>query len=277
MQIVKVEDIKDEKTQSLNEATSEITRLLKTEKGKREAAVAADRDREKALAGTDFVKLAQDSGVALNVTRWFTTGEVLPEVGQNQEFYKSALSMSPKDISPVIEGTNSYHLLRLKQRKEPAVPPLESVKPTIEKELTESKAHELARQKGSNLLDQLKKEKDITRVAEANGLKVEETGWFLRNAPQLPKIGEFPEFKAGGIALSAQKPIPDKIYTQKASVYIFAFKESQGADMDRFEKEKDLLLKQALAESKQRVAQKFMEGLKANAKIHVNPSLLEEG
>src|SRR2546422_5049061 len=184
LQIVKVEDIKDEKTQSLNEATSEITRLLKTEKGKREAAVAADRDREKALAGTDFVKLAQDSGVALNVTRWFTTGEVLPEVGQNQEFYKSALSMSPKDISPVIEGTNSYHLLRLKQRKEPAVPPLESVKPTIEKELTESKAHELARQKGSNLLDQLKKEKDITRVAEANGLKVEETGWFLRNAPQ---------------------------------------------------------------------------------------------
>jgi peptidyl-prolyl cis-trans isomerase D len=277
LQIVKVEDIKDEKTQSLNEATSEITRLLKTEKGKREAAVAADRDREKALAGTDFVKLAQDSGVALNVTRWFTTGEVLPEVGQNQEFYKSALSITPKDISPVIEGTNSYHLLRLKQRKEPAVPPLESVKPTIEKELTESKAHELARQKGSSLLDQLKKEKDITRVAEANGLKVEETGWFLRNAPQLPKIGEFPEFKAGGIALSAQKPIPDKIYTQKASVYIFAFKESQGADMDRFEKEKDLLLKQALAESKQRVAQKFMEGLKANAKIHVNPSLLEEG
>jgi len=277
LQIVKVDDIKEEKNQSLKEATAEISRILKTEKGKREAAVAADRDREKALSGADFAKLAQDSRVAVNVTRLFSNGEVLPEVGQNQEFYKSALNMSAKDIGPVIEGTNSYYLMRLKERKEPAVRPLEQVRPTIEKELTESKAYELARQKASSLLEQLKKEKDIVKIAEQNGLKVEETGWFLRNAPQLPKVGELPEFKASGIALSAQKPIAEKIYTQKGGAYIFAFKESQGADMDRFEKEKDQLTKRAVAESRQRIAQKFMEGLKANAKVQIHSALLEEG
>jgi parvulin-like peptidyl-prolyl isomerase len=203
---------------------------------------------------------------------------MLPEIGQNQEFYKSAFALSAKDVSPVIEGTNSYFLMRLKERKEPAIPPLEAVKPMIEKELTESKAAELARQKANSVLDQLKKEKDINKVAESNGLKVEETGWFLRNAPQLPKIGELPELKAGGgVPLSARKPVADKVYTQKDSIYLFSFKESQGADMDRFEKEKDVLAKQALAEAKQRVAQKFMEGLKANAKIQVNSAMLEEG
>ena len=277
LQIVKVDDTKEEKTQNLKEATAEISRILKTEKGKREAAVVADRDREKALSGTGFAKLAQDSGVALNVTRWFTNGEVLPEVGQNQEFYKSALTMNGKDISPVIEGTNRYYLLRLKERKEPAIPPLETVRPTVEKALTESKAYELARQKTSSLLEQLKKEKDIAKIAEQNGLKVEETGWFLRNAPQVPKVGELPEFKANGLTLSAQKPIPEKIYTNKAAAYLFAFKESQGADMERFEKEKDLLTKQAVAESRQRIAQKFMEGLKAKAKIQIHASSLEEG
>ncbi len=277
LQIVKIDDIREEKTQSLKEATSEISRTLKAEKSKREAALAADRDREKALSGADFAKLAQNSGVAVNVTRWFSNGEVLPEVGQNQEFYKTAMTLGAKDISPVIEGTNTYYLLRLKEKKEPAVPPLETVRTAIEKELTNSKAAELARQKASSMLDQLKKEKDIARVAGQNSLQVEETGWFLRNAPQLPKAGEFPEFKSGALALSAQKPIPEKIYTNKDAAYLFAFKESQGADMERFEKEKDQLTKQALAESRQRIAQKFMEGLKARAKIEIHTASLEEG
>ena len=274
--IVKVEDIRDEKTQSLKEATAEITRALKKEKGKLEAARLADRDREKALAGNDFAKLAQGSGVAVNVTRPFTNGEVLPEVGQAPEFYKTALSMSPKDMSPVIEGPNAYYVLKIKQRTDPTVPPFDAVKSNIEKSVKESKAHELLQQKGKSLLEQLKKEKDINKVAQRNGLKLEETGWFLRNATQLPKVGELSELRSGGIELSAEKPFPDKIYTQKDNAYILAFKDSQAADMERFDKEKEQLTKQALAENQQQVLQRFVEALKAKAQIQVHPGALEE-
>ncbi len=277
LQIIKVEDVKEEKKQSLKEATSEISRILKTEKGKREAALAADREREKALSGADFAKLAQDGSAPLNTTRWFSNGEVLPEIGQNPEFYKAALSLSAKDIGPVIEGTNAYYLLRLKDKKEPVVPPLEAVRPVIEKELISTKSSELARQKASAMLDQLKKEKDVARVAGQSGIPVEETGLFLRNAPQLPKLGDLPELKTAAMTLSAQKPIADRVYTNKDAAYLFAFKESEGADMERFDKEKDQLTKQALTESRQRIAQKFMEGLKAKAKIEVHTSSLEEG
>jgi peptidyl-prolyl cis-trans isomerase D len=274
--IVKVEDIRDEKTQSLKEATAEITRALKAEKGKREAAKLADRDREKALSGNDFPKLAQESGVTVKVTRPFTTGEVLPEVGQAPEFYKNALSLNPKDVSPVIEGPNAYYVLKIKQRSEPTVPPLDAVKSNIEKSLKESKAHEMLQQKGKSLLEQLKKEKDISKLAQQNGLKLDETGWFLRSAAQLPKVGELSELRSGGIELSAERPFPDKIYTQKDNAYIFAFKDSQGADMDRFDKDKEQLTKQALAESRQQVLQKFVENLKAKAQIQVHPNSLEE-
>ena len=275
--IVKVEDIRDEKTQSLKETTAEITRALKVEKGKREAAKLADRDREKALSGNDLPKLAQESGVTVNVTRPFTTGEVLPEVGQAPEFYKNALSLNPKDVSPVIEGPNAYYVLKIKQRSEPMVPPLDAVRSNIEKSLKESKAHEMLQQKGKSLLEQLKKEKDISKLAQQNGLKgLDETGWFLRSAAQLPKVGELSELRSGGIELSAERPFPDKIYTQKDNAYIFAFKDSQGADMDRFDKDKEQLTKQALAESRQQVLQKFVESLKAKAQIQVHPNSLEE-
>jgi peptidyl-prolyl cis-trans isomerase D len=274
--IVKADDIREAKTQSLQDATAEISRTLKSEKGKREAAKVADRDREKALSDDDFAKLARDSNVSVKVTRPFTSGEMLPEIGQAPEFYKTALSLSPKAISPVIEGTNAYYVLKIKERTEAAVPSLDTVRPKIEKNLTESKANNMALEKAKSLLEQLKKEKDIAKVAQQNGLKVEETGWFLRNAAQLPKIGELGEAKAGGIALSAQKPFPDKAYAQKDAAYILAFKASQGADMEQFDKEKEQLRNQALGESRQQVMQRFVENLKGKAEIHINPGALEE-
>ena len=275
-QIFKVEDIKNENTPTLKEASAEITTTLKGEKAKREAAKIADRDRERALSGSDFNKLAQESGAKLSTTNWLSSGQVLPEIGDNQEFYKNALALGPKDISPIIEGKNAYYILRLKQRIEPAIPPLENARGQIEKGLKESKAYEMALQKGNSLIEQLRKEKDIAKLAQANDLKLEETGWFLRNAPQLPKIGELAELKAGPIALSPQKPIADKLFTQKDVLYLLALKESQGADMTQFEKEKDLLKKQASAENRQRALIKFLEGLKAKAKIKVNTAFLEE-
>lgn len=274
--IIKVEDIREEKTESLKDARAEITRTLKAEKSKREAAKIADLSREKALAGTDFGKIAQESGASVAVTRPFSSGEILPEIGQAPDFYKTALASRSNEVSPVIEGTNAYYLLKIKQRTEPAVPPLDTVRPKIEKTLKESKAREALVQKAKGLLDQLKKDKDIANVARENKLKLEETGWFLRNASQLPKIGELSEARAGGIALSAQKPFPDKIYTQNDAAYIVAFKGSQGADMERFAKEKEVLTNQALAESRQQVLQRFIENLKAKAHIQVHPGSLQE-
>jgi peptidyl-prolyl cis-trans isomerase D len=275
LQVVKIEDSREEKTATLKDLTPEITRSLKTEKGKREAAKVADRDREKTLSGNDLAKVAQESGVAVNVTPWFSNGQVLPEIGQNQEFYTNAFALSSKDVSPVVEGNSAYYLLKIKERKEPVVPPLETVRPNIEKGLKDSKAYEIVVQKATGLLDQLKMEKDLAKLAAQNGLKVEETGWFLRTAPQLPKIGELPELRSG-VTLSAEKPIADKVFTQKDVVYILAFKGNQGADMERFESEKEALVKQALAEQRQQVLQKFIEGLKSKAKIQIHAGALEQ-
>jgi peptidyl-prolyl cis-trans isomerase D len=269
LQIVRVEDIKEEKSESLEEARAEITKILTAEKAKQRAGAAADSDREKALSGVDFAKLAGEDGASVNVTRLFANGEVLPEIGQNQEFYKIAFSLDAKAISPVIEGTTAYYLLRVKEKKAAVVPPLDEVKAKIEKDLTETKARDLLTQKANALLEQLKKEKDIARVAQQNGLKLEETGLFVRSAAPIPKIGDLPELRPGGIPVFAQKPIADKVYKQKDADYIIALKSREPADMVGFEQEKDALKKQVLAEAQQRVMKKFIEGLKAKADIKI--------
>jgi peptidyl-prolyl cis-trans isomerase D len=269
LQIVKVEDIKEEKTESVKEAGAEITKILTAEEAKRGAAAAADRDREKVLSGADFAKLAGESASAVNVTRLFANGEVLPEIGQNQEFYKNAFALDTKGISPVVEGNAAYYLLRLKQKKAAAVPPLEEVRTKIEQTISGNKAQDLLAQKANTLLEHLRKEKNIARLAAQNGLKLDETGLFARGAGQLPKIGELQDLTMRGIPVSAQRPIADKVYKQKDAAYIIAFKSSEPADMTRFEQEKDALKKQALSEAQQRALEKFIEGLKAKADIRI--------
>jgi peptidyl-prolyl cis-trans isomerase D len=275
LHILKVEDVREEKTQSLKDATPEIIRILKTEKAKREAVRLADSSREKALSEADFAQLAKETGAVVNVTRPFTKGEILPEIGQAPEFYKTALALNPKEISPVIEGTNAYYVMKIKQRNEPTVPPLDAVRSKIETSLKESKAHEMMQQKAKVLLDEIQKEKDIKKVAQQNGLKLEETGWFPRSGAQIPKIGELSEVRSGGLTLSAQKPFPDKVYTQKDNAYILAFKAGQPADMERFDKEKEQLTNQLLGEMRQQVMQRFVESLKAKAEIQVHLNSLE--
>jgi peptidyl-prolyl cis-trans isomerase D len=275
VQIFKIDDVRAEKNLTLKEATEEITQILKTDQARKAAGQAAENDRVKAQAGTEFTELAQASGIAAKETRLFAAGEVLPEFGQNQDIYKIAFGLGQKDVSPIVEANSAYIFLRLKQRKEAAVPPLESVKELVEKGAKDAKAYELTLQKGNSLLDQLKKEKDLVKLAGANALKTEETGWFQRNAPQLPKIGDLAELRGSGLSVSAHKPVADRLYTQKDAAYILAFKESQPADMEQFEKEKVLLKKQALVESRQRALAKYLESLKAKAKIDFNNDFLE--
>ena len=98
----------------------------------------------------------------------------------------------------------------------------------------------------------------------------------MRSAQKIPKIGDLAEMKGGPILVSEQKPIDDRLYTQKDSLYIFALKERQAADMEQFEKQRETLKKQALAESRQRALVKFLDSLKAKAKINVNTAFLEE-
>ena len=200
---------------------------------------------------------------------------MLQEIGSIEAFYKSAFALSPKQVSPVTEGAKAVYLIKLKERKEPRIPPLATIHSDLEKKLNEKKAMELATQRATSLLGQLRGEKDIEQFARQHSLKLDETGLFRRRDIEIPKVGTLQELQLNGIPLSPQRLIPDQIYTQRDAVYIFAFKESQGADMETFEKEKSLLEQTVLSAKRQRALQRFVEILKVKARIEVEPEALE--
>jgi peptidyl-prolyl cis-trans isomerase D len=275
LHILRLEDFREARTRTLKEARAEIAAEIARERGRSEAAKAAEEDRDKALAGTEFSALANARNLNAGISPLFARSDPLPEVGAVPDFYEAAFSLSFKQVSAPVQGPDAYFLVKLKDRKEPAIPSFESVRPRLEKDLRDKKALDLAVQKANGLLAQLKKGKSITALAAESQLKLEETGWFQRNTPELPKIGALQEAKTGGVKLSAYQPIPDQVYTRNDAVYILALKDSRAADVDFFHKEKIRLQEQALAQKKQQVLKKYMDGLKARARINVNPAFLE--
>jgi peptidyl-prolyl cis-trans isomerase D len=273
--IFKVEDVKEEKTTALKEATPEITRALKAERGRTEAVRAADQDREKA-AGTELSLLAKERGLAAKQTPLLAASDTLPEVSALDEFKRSAFALAVKEVGAPVEAPNGFYLLRVVERKEPTLPPLDAIRASVERKVKESKAREAANQKAKELLDQLKKDKNAEAVAKANGVPSGETGWFLRSDAEIPKVGALTDVKPGGIPVSAANPVADRPYVLGDNVFLFVFKASQPADMQRFDKDKDRLMQEALQEKRQTMLKKFVDGLKAKARIKIDESFLEE-
>ena len=275
--ILKLEAIREEKTQTLMEAEKKIIATLQEKRGKEAGIRAADLDRTRVLDGTGFTTLAKERKISVKVTPFFRSNERIKEIGPVDTFYTSSFALAPQRVSPVVEGPKVVYLIKLKERKEPHVPDLEAIRKDVTRRVKEKKALERANERGLALLAELKENKDIGQLASKHKLTLEETGLFPRNAFRIPKVGFLEDMRPGGIPLFSGSPIPNQLYSQNDALYLFALKESQEADLQSFDKEKDSLLKTALEERRQRALGKFIEGLKVKAKIEVETESLLAG
>ena len=176
--------------------------LLKTE-GKDEAAVKAKAEEilKEAKAGADFAELAkknsEDDSNAQNGgdLDYFGRGRMVPE------FDTAAFTMEPGQISDLVKTQFGFHIIKLTDKKPGAVRPLEEVKQQLTDQIQSDKAQAEATDLATRLEAQIKKPADLETAAKANGLTVQETGFFARDEPILG-VGASPEMSARAFALA---------------------------------------------------------------------------
>jgi peptidyl-prolyl cis-trans isomerase D len=167
--------------------------LLKTE-GKDDAAVKAKAEDllKQARSGADFAELAkkhsEDEGSAKNGgdLDYFQRGKMVAE------FDQAAFAMQPGQISDLVKTQYGYHIIKLVDRKAAATRTLAEVR----QQLNDQLAYERAQAQAADLSQKLEKEisrpADLDRVAKANGLTVQESGFFARDEP-IMGLGPAPE------------------------------------------------------------------------------------
>ena len=167
--------------------------LLKTE-GKTDADVKAKAEAilKEARAGADFAELAkknsEDESNAKNGgdLDYFGRGRMVPE------FDQAVFAMQPGQISDLVKTQYGYHIIKLVDKKSAATRSLAEVRQQLTDQLAYERAQAQAADLAAKLEKQVSKPADLDKVAKAEGLTVQESGFFAREEPILG-LGPAPE------------------------------------------------------------------------------------
>ncbi|MGE3959228.1 MAG: peptidyl-prolyl cis-trans isomerase [Vicinamibacterales bacterium] len=176
--------------------------LLKTE-GKDEAAVRARAEEvlKEAKGGADFAELAkkysEDESNAQNGgdLDYFGRGRMVPE------FDAAAFAMEPGQISDLVKTQFGFHIIKLTDKKAGTTRPIDEVKAQLTEQIQSDKAQAEATSLAGKLETQIKTAADLETAAKANGLTVQETGFFARDEPILG-VGAAPEMTARAFTMA---------------------------------------------------------------------------
>jgi len=235
--IIKLEDVREERVQGLDEVRKSIESTLRDQKTRD----LAERSVEEALytlyKGGEMGRVAEEYHLSVKETGFFSRGESIKEIPPSDEMTSIVFSLKEGEISPVIEVSKNLYIFRLTGKQKPHLPELEEVRDRVEKEVREKKSREKAESVAEELLAELKGGRSMKEAATSNGLKIEETGLFKKWTNYIPKIG----FSEGVVevisSLSAEHPYADRPIKVGKDWVLIRFKELERPDLKKLESE----------------------------------------
>jgi peptidyl-prolyl cis-trans isomerase D len=267
--VIKVEDMKQERTQTLDEARKSIESTLRDQ----ETRDLVERSAEEAFytlyKDGEMVKVAEEYHLSVKETGYFSRGEKIKDIPPSDELTSIAFSLKEGEISPVVEVSKNLYIFRLIGKQPSRLPELEEARDKVEKELREKKAGEKAESAAEELLAEVKGGKPMKEAATSKGLKIEETGLFNKRTNYIPKIGSVEGLVEVISPLNAEHPYPDRTLNTGKDWVVIRFKEAETPDMKKFESERESWEQRLRYMKGEEGFQRWLAALRERSKIEI--------
>ncbi len=268
--IIKVEDIKEGRTKSLEEVRGQIRDILIGNQS-------MDMANEKALSlmdqlpyDADLIKYAGQQNVPVNTTGYFSQDEPVPGIEGDSKLRESIFSLGIRDISELIEVENKYYIVQILDKKPSYLPKIDEVSERVKGDYLEYLAKLDAKSAAEKYLAGLMGGSDWNKLAKEKNMKTETTDYFTRMEPP-PKIGVLPGLHEAAFKLSKDNTYCDKVLENDKGAFVIRWEGEMGIDKKKFLEEKDKY-KVALIRTKQQdIFQSWLERLKEKADIDRTP------
>ena len=218
--------------------------------------------------GGDLAAAAQSLGVKTTDTTHFSLKSPAQALAGEAEVLNRAFMVKANELGGPVETAKGIYLLKLKEKKPSAVPPLADVRKRVEELARKDKARELAKKKAEEAIAQLGK--------GAGAYKLLETGPFLYKDTVVPQIGPSRDLVDAAFKLTAAAPVAPTPFTVNGAWYTIKLKNRIEAPKNEFATQKEAIRAKILPKMQEEAITKWLKGLREKAKIVINPALAAE-
>jgi len=268
--IIKVEDIKEEQTRSLEASREEIREILA-------GIESSDLAHEKALTLIDQMpydielsEYAKAHNMPISSTDFFPQDEPIPIIGGDQKLKQSLFSLGKMDVSELIEYNNKYYIIQVIDKQESHLPNMEEVSKKLMDDYSLHLAAGKARSAAEDYLAELRNGTDWDELAANHDLKAIETGFFTRQGV-IEEIGYAPDLQEAAFSLDKDRMYPEKVFETDKGIYVIKWVGMNEIDLKKYEEEKAQYGNTLLSMKHQAVYKDWLKNLEANAEIDLTP------
>jgi peptidyl-prolyl cis-trans isomerase D len=198
------------------------------------------------LKKKDIDAYAREKGLKVNDTGVMPQSELF-KAYKSLKIETWAKDLRKGDVSLPVRDDGRSLIFQLVDREEGKPMEKSSALQSIKNRLTTERAKEKARLAAENAV----KSKSVD--------KKEHTGYFLRTASSIPKIGSIPPDNAGMLGLTKDTPVYDKPVDINGDYYVFAFAGEQEPGRQEWQKDKERFSQYYTARQKEKFLASFIE------------------
>ena len=272
--IIKVNGRVKATTRSLEEARGDIQEKLETEALKNAAYTAASTAIDAVIDGDDLEQAGLITNEkVLEAGPFDATGP--REMGADgAPFANVALSLPVGEISDVKEVGDSFYIIRVLEKAEPEILPLEAVKDKVATAVKIQLQDDKARETAQAWLDKAGADKDIKSLAISENMPLKSTALFTRQRRSIPELGQSPEIIAKAFELKGEGLYPG-VLKGNDGYYLISLKEKK-TPTEAEVKEHLADVKNQLKSMKQNAAYtEWIAALKSKSTIEIQPDILD--
>ena len=267
--LIKVEDILPAKTQSLEEVTPSIQKVLEQQGVKAVTFKKASAAYEEIIRAGSLANYSRASNAQpIHHTEFFTRDTLQKdEMVNDPGFLQAAFNLRKGELSSTVETASGYAILFVDDTKESIVPELATVRERVERDYKKEKSVELARAAAEELLRKARELKEWPA-----GLQRQESDYLKRSGPS----GQVPEeLRQDAFTRVGKDPFPEQIIAVGSVYYLY-----QILDTRQGKEELDANRQQALEQQlhdvgKNTLLAEWLGQLRKEANIWTNTRMLQ--
>lgn len=276
--IILLEEKREGGAVPLNKVRDRIVTALKGKKAKQEArdAVASVQNAFKEARTVEELKKAASANKLIKTaeTGLFQENDKTQLLATNAALRDAVFFLKAGETSGVVDGQDGYYIIKVLERVDAHVADYKDVAAKVKDRLASIKANEMARKKASDMLAAVKGGEEINAAAKKEGLKVEDSGYFSRVDGVIPKIGVFAAENEKLFGLTPASPYYPEVLEQGGRFYVLKLKDVKEADEAGLGSRQEEIRGRLLAQKQEEVLSKWLEGLRAKAKIQIFDKML---